>query len=220
MRDYTMVDGRSIPNDLIDMLKLIANGDLAKAAESIRVYWSSEVERAINYLGFKMLGQGSFSTVFHIPGSDDVIKMNHNPDDHWVKYAKYARINAAINPMLPKVFELHQHPDNGMVIARMEKLDAIDYVRTIGMRDVVVSLSGDLKHGQMSKRGIRNKTLKYLHDKFDFGYTGSYSAINLAKIVVWMTNTIKANPDVRVDCHYANWMLRGRELVLNDPLAD
>lgn len=206
--------------ELMRLMQLIGDGDLLTASTELRRYWSDDVQRAVIEAGFNLLGQGSFSTVFHIPGEDTVIKINHSPDDQWSIYAKYARLNAQINPMLPKVYELYENPENGMVVARVEKLEAIDYVKSVGMRDVVVCLSGDMRHSQMTKRGVRNKTLKYLRDKFDFGYKGSYSSINLAKIVVWMTQTINTNPEVRVDCHWANWMLRGHELVLNDPLAD
>lgn len=204
-------------HDLVNFIKL---GDLESASKLLDgPIWREDLEAILHHFGFIILGEGAYSIVCQLPGDATVIKINYANYDPWVIYAKYCRLNHARNPMLPVINELYVNPDSEMGIARMEKLSFAEINRSCGMAKLVRVLSADIQKLELTKRGLRDRTLKYLKSMFDFGYKGSYSRINLAKIVVWMANVRNEHFGVEADCHLNNWMVRGNELVLIDPIA-
>ena len=220
MSDFIVIDGVRRPARLVTLIDTIKSGDLAKASTLLDTFWADDVADMVSYMGCRLLGQGAYSTVFLVPGEDTAIKMNHNPDDKWPIYAKYAKETGNINPMVPKIHELHTNHENGMVIARIEKLDSARITKSIGMWNVIKALHKDIQSGRLTKRGIRNNTLGYMKNKFDIDAKGHYSPINLAKIVIWLTKHIMDDTnDSYADFHSGNWMLRGKELVLTDPIS-
>lgn len=213
------LDGVLTSNNMVYMMDCINVGRLEEASCFLEVCNTGDLSRVIAYYGFVELGCGSYSTVIQIPGESAAIKINHNCDDKWWLYAGYAKEVGDANPMLPKVYELHYNQHVDMGIARVEKLTKAGINTVEGMWNVVNALGKDLERGTATKRGIRNNALNYLRSMFDIERKGHYSPINLAKIVIWLTGHIKGDDSVDCDFHGANWMLRGNQLVLNDPIA-
>lgn len=219
INDYYRLDGSLTSKNMVHMMDCIKVGRLEEASQLIEVCNVGDLSRVIRYYGFTELGRGAYSTVFQIPGDDTVIKLNHCNMDNWWIYANYAKEVGSANPMLPKIHEIHVNGD-GMMIARVEKLESANLSRVSGMWKVINAIDGDLKRGVVTKRGLRNNALKYLNSMFDIDRKGHYSPINLAKIVIWLTGHIKSEySEIGCDFHAANWMLRGNQLVLNDPIS-
>lgn len=220
MRETCQFLGNLTSVKMIHLMDCIKVGRLEEATNFLDVCNTGDLTRVLNGYGFDILGVGSYSVVFQVPGEETVIKMNHYMWDKWALYAKYAKETGNINPMLPKVYELHTNPENDMVIARVEKLTPAGISNCTGMYNVIKAVNGDVRRGRSTKRGLRNNTLNYLRVMFDIDPKGHYSRINLAKIVIWLTGHIMEEySDIGADFHAANWMLRGNQLVLNDPIA-
>lgn len=201
------------------MIQLIMAGDLAGASKLIKPVRRYQLATKLLDYGCIMFGHGEYSIVFQVPGQDTVIKLNHARCDQWVHYAQYAKSKHSVNPMLPVIHEFYQNAENGMGIARCEVLEKVWIEESWGMGNVVRALSSDLRRFKLSKRGIRNKTINYMQKWFDLGYKGDYSRFNLAKIVIWIAELRNRDFDVQADFHGGNWMKRGNELVLIDPIA-
>lgn len=218
--DCYYVDGVLTSCRMVHMLDCIKAGQLEAAHQLMDTCNVGDLSRMLKVYGFKELGMGSYSVVFQIPGENTVIKLNHCERDKWWVYAEHAKEIGNANPMLPKVYELYSNPETGMTIARVEKLTSANISIVTGMYKVVNALGGDLRKETLTKRGLRNNALKYLRSWFDIDRKYAYSQINLAKIVIWLTGHIKSDySDIGCDFHGANWMLRGNQLVLNDPIA-
>jgi hypothetical protein len=162
--------------------------------------------------GVRVLGSGAYSVVFRWKG--EAIKVTHDPNDKWSVYARYAMENWQSNPMLPKIYELHE--SHGWCIARMELLEDACIEHSVGMFDVVQAVRSPVF-------GLMNLTRKRKHERigfylkkwFDLRWVGGYSHTHLADIVIWMAGK---GSKVNIDCHGKNWMQRNMQLVLTDPI--
>lgn len=214
------VGGVLRPVCLLHMFDLIKYGYLAEAALLLDDFWADDVTAFVQEYGFELLGCGAYSTVFSIPGTPTVIKMNHASGDSWPVYAEYSMGLGDINPMLPRIYEIHKNLDNNMVIAVVERLEPARITKSIGMWNVIKAIHRDMQRGKVTKRGLRNSALSYMRIMFDIDAKGHYSPINLAKIVIWLTGKIMEDySTIDADFHSGNWMMRGKQLVLNDPIC-
>lgn len=200
---------------------MIFAGDLGKLPARLDQLFPDNENIDRDYIGSKMiglgatlLGQGSFSIVFQVPGIDGVVKMTHDRTDKWSIYAKYAMEHHETNPMLPKVFELYEH--NGWCVARMELLHNAGIEHSIGMLNVVKAVRSPIFGlSCMTRKRKHDRIGVYLNKWFDLRWCGGYSRTHLADIVIWLAGK---GSKVNIDCHGKNWMQRNMQLVLTDPI--
>lgn len=152
-------------------------------------------EYKLSKRGFKRLGSGCFSTVYHHPSSDKVIKVTRN-QDNWIEYIKWASENGYAGKFAPKVFSFKNFNDN-FSVAVMEKLDkCMTQVDRSSKHYVTYSLLG-LTEGNETASSVVDllepgiaKFLNHFHKKWDG----------------W-------------DMHRENVMVKGDRIVIVDPLA-
>lgn len=202
------------------ILELVEFGHLEAASKILHEALNlceDDWEQAIKDFGFRYLGAGAYSIVFQIPGRIDVVKVNYNSYDVWWKYVDFVK-QTSQNPMVPRIWDYHSH--EGMMICRMELLQPLPYDTWVeGMVTTVKAVKSDIKVGGLTKRGLRDRIIKTL--KTNLSFTGSvvYSPSMLAPIVKWMADVVDGNT-VLVDCHAKNWMMRGNQIVLTDPISE
>lgn len=162
-------------------------------------------DRFVNFLhkkGFKRLGGGAFSSVYHKTGSDRVIKINHAPDQ-WSRYALWAAKHGWAGRFAPKVYSYKYHKE-GYSVAVMEKLAC-----TVG------ELRDDKKHPHygtlafldIALRAPANDNMAAAADCFQ------------PELSKFMREFAAEFRHARYDLHAANAMLRpDGSFVLTDPV--
>lgn len=75
--------------------------------------------------GFRPVGAGGYSDVFAHPGKSYVIKISHDSDEAYLRYAYYCKSHAQDNPILPKIFDIWSV--HGYFLVVTEKLSPIGY---------------------------------------------------------------------------------------------
>ena len=167
--------------------------------------------------GFVTLGAGAFSTVLGKPGYSRVIKVGRGQPDGWVDYVMWADKAGYAGSFAPKVFSLKIYWDdrvsgpNGwsgrpierdtFYVATMERLGDTVAKRWSKPEYTLYQRMCDAIYGREDAR-IRNA--------IEASYPGGYAFIKAFK---------DAALSDAYDMHDGNWMMRGDQLVLTDPLA-
>lgn len=201
---------------LIDAIRRM---DLVEAARlNSGVINASELANCARDAGLTVIGEGFYSLVVRNPTMPGVIKINKLIGDPWSHYARYS-MDQTDNPMVPKIHKFFANESGTKFVAWMEELSKAKIEQSIGMHMVVSAVgnpefSRTYPDDRMAKRKIKDFLTKW----FALDYRGRYNDGDLARIVVWMAETIKTYGFCS-DCHPGNWMIRGDQLVLIDPLC-
>ncbi|NPU64583.1 hypothetical protein HL667_06195 [Bradyrhizobium sp. 83012] len=101
----------------------------ARAAErrDHRSFWANgdEFGGRLADRGYRVIGSGAFSTVYHKPGSDRVIKVNRRPDN-WLDYVVWAARAGHAGKLAPKVYSFrvfNEGTPDAFYVAVMERLE-------------------------------------------------------------------------------------------------
>jgi hypothetical protein len=201
------------------LIDALVRKDLVAAARmNSGVFDTAGVISAARDSGLTVIGEGFYSLVIRNPTMPGVIKINKRPDDPWHHYARYS-MDHSDNPMVPKVYELFQNESGTKAVAWMEELSRAKIETSIGMHKVVSAVgSPEFSKTYPDAKTAKKKIKDYLTKWFAIDYGGSYNDGDLARIVSWMAEVSKTGHFCS-DCHPNNWMLRGDQLVLIDPLC-
>lgn len=147
--------------------------------------------------GFRSMGRGYYGEVFEKPGYPWVFKVFRD-DAAYLRFITYAARNQD-NPNLPKVKGLPMRIAPDTYVVRIEKLSPID-----GQHKELASLLYDL--GDAEEDDELSSEMAWLGKR----YPGIRRFISMAR---------KAWPDLSLDIHHDNIMLRGAIPVLSDPVS-
>lgn len=170
--------------------------------------------------GWEFLGSGAYSLVFQIPGDPSAYKINYRKHDPMALYARYAIENSKSNPMLPVIYAAHF--SDGYQVIRMELLKSANVTKSVGLSMYTRRLQTLRNEGNLSYRDVRRKIVNFIRTEFDFVASGIYDRSDLAKIVWWISGILGKSDletEPHADFHGNNWMLRGNQLVVTDPLG-
>lgn len=160
---------------------------------------------------YKCIGSGSFANVYARKGENQVLKIGNNPDDPWVRFAHKALVlyKTRPNPWLPVIHDIaffEKEPIKGQrygdtyYVATMERLTRVPETEF-----------SDSKANYIAT----------LTDNMDYR-----AAIHVLKAIGVDPLFIEAMKLVSklclhgyVDLHSGNIMMRGKQLVITDPLA-
>lgn len=153
------------------------------------------------------LGSGGFGAVFELPDeADKVIRVSFHQFDNWFKAAQYGYRNEDTNFI--KVYEIYE---NGILsIAKIERLEEYgNHALYVALREILERYDETLdikpvyEHAQfMIEHGTKGWTMDHLN-----------SLLNLRK------HMITTNQRYRWDCYARNFMMRGDQLVITDPIS-
>lgn len=135
-------------------------------------------------------GEGLYSSVYAMPVPNLVLKVGRSLTDGWLAYAAWCMTHPDPEPWMPRIHTLHVDVNAREVYAVMERLEPIEHRNA---PDVVSSV-------RMIRDGSRPTTV----------------AIDILRAVA---DGMGLSDNEWVDAHDHNWMMRGDELVLTDPLA-
>jgi hypothetical protein len=167
--------------------------------------YADHVTDLLKHYGFEYLDGGHFSTVFK--RGCVVVKLGHNEiyQDGGRLYAKWLYEYQPVNPAFPRVYTYLESP-GALVwwIAEMERLAPVP------------SNFGRYTDPHLNSLVTAMKAIlwgdKYPEDEIltvpEFEASIQAAALIRAR---W--------PDVGTDLHHANWMLRGEQPVLTDPIS-
>ena len=134
-------------------------------------------------MGFKLLGSGASSEVYHIPFPKykRVIKINRSPDIYYNDFMKYIKKYGNRNPYLPKVYHLRGRRDESFTVAVLERLEFTDYrksayddelniihmVKQYGMTKIGLTHKDMIKKYEVDTNHLLYKTFMMIHKKCD-----------------------------------------------------
>lgn len=161
-----------------------------------------ETVKAIKAAGGTCLGEGSYGTVYSMPGRDDyVIKVSNwgkSITDGWPVYARMVLDHGSSNPHLMRIYSLIQcdQPDaeDSFFVSLMERLDRPSDTY--------------LNHNQT--RSDANLFLKGILDEVPHLEPELQSALKMIK---------RHLSGYEIDLHGANFMVRGNTFVITDPVS-
>lgn len=103
--------------------------------------------------GFKMIGRGTFSDVYHKKGYKRAIKVTSANDEDWIWYAKYCNKNKNRNPYMVKVYYVKEFPQQYTVVTVVEKLK--DRVRKLDKDEIkILSYFQNIEMDHLEKRDL------------------------------------------------------------------
>ena len=158
----------------------------------------SPFEDVVRYLN-KMLseiGDGSYSHVFKY--KNRAIKIGRYQDFCWYHFGEYVMKHK--NKHYPKIYRLKAFPDQGYYMAEMEILESVKY----SMR--YIEYEYPVAYELMVRRHDQVKVDAILREE---------SQDSIVKAIKPFTK----DKNCFLDLHDGNFMLRGKTLVLNDPIA-
>lgn len=203
--------------DVGRLIGCLSSGDLSGALNyAPRLYHQLlELKRQLP-AGWVIHGIGFYSFAIGNPDSDRVWKISWRGNDPWIEYARFVSGHPfGENPLMPRIYRLEIQGDRA--IAWMERLSESGVYHCVGMLNVVkLCRNQGFRNRFNTLKAKRRKIREYLHNLFDMRGNRNYNSTNLADIVVWMAGL----PEVKVDCHGKNWMVRNSgQLVLTDPIG-
>ena len=178
----------------------------------------STLIRAIENLGWHVLGSGSYSTVFGQKHRDFVIKITYD-DPKGVQWLKACAENTNENPFLPKVYEVwdvefsHPAPTPCNFKNNMTSEDVLNQ-----RREATVSFIERLKP-------LRDENLARILEKhLNFSYItrcmfGDIPQVKHLEEAAAIYYRILGNDMYLIDIQKRNIMLRGTQPVINDPIS-
>lgn len=202
--------------DVEKLIDCLIAGDLQGAFQyAPRVFHETLELQRLMPVGWKYHGTGFYSSVIGQIDSDRVYKLSWKGSDPWIQYAEHVTRHMDSNPLMPKIYNLYV--DDGRAIACMERLYDSEIVHSVGMSNVVKLCKHQWFSNQFKTLNAKRKKISdFLRNQFDMRGNRNYNTNNLADIVIWMAGL----PDVKVDCHGSNWMIRPTgQLVLTDPIG-
>jgi hypothetical protein len=141
--------------------------------------------------GYSLLGSGCYSAVFEGKNKKQAIKIGSTLADPWLIYAE--QIQKLDNPLFPRIYSLHCFEYEDYYVAITERLQVLgeDY----GPDSSWMNLAREIRDCTSTEPLVRQagQLLNSLLHTIDYA---------------------------RLDLHHGNIMLRGDQLVLNDPLAE
>lgn len=178
----------------------------------------NKFQRFLEKRGLVRLGSGYFSRVYAHPSSNKVIKVLNSPGtDGWVDYVKWANENGFGGTFAPKLYSYKHHKDGCFAVAVMERLDktlhnlSLTSNRSLSLsekttKDKVTFLRSALSHGINEN----NDVAMAIADILQPGYR---------KFIDAFREKFGRGSGYGYDMHSGNWMLRGNDLVMSDPLS-
>lgn len=156
--------------------------------------------RKLEKRGFKLLGKGAFSSVLAKEGSKRVIRVTYG-NDNWLDYVIWSMKKGYSGTFAPRVYGYKKvvWKDDVFFIASAERLDRTAY--HVGAEEdaaLIPDLIYKAKYNPLAKTFLElyNPRLAQFYDDFlqEFSKQG-------------------------LDLHKGNLMLRGNEIVFNDPVS-
>lgn len=182
----------------------------AKSMADSGSYYRAQLDTAeekLKDLGWYTLGQGANAKVFGNPSYPYVLKLFSTDDYCYRAFLTYAIANQS-NPLLPKVRGKLLRITNDILAVRLEKLTKIsemefakyDRILTELFNNIYLLTSGS-DHADEVFRNIQKKFPKYT---------------NFIKTMIDIFSKVRCDPDL----HAGNFMLRGKQIVVIDPVFE
>jgi hypothetical protein len=163
-----------------------------------------------------MLGSGIVAEVHDITGSGYVVKIAGRIDGsyHWLRKSA---MDASDNPFMPRVLTAQPFADGGYIVV-MEKLDSIQAMFGERQRGFE-NQADDLE--QLACFGVDFFDTDRLQDTRHKNRSMIRNVIANPKICNDITSIKKLCEQVcgGIDMHYANFMVRGDQIVITDPIC-
>ena len=151
----------------------------------------------LTYNPRSIIGSGKFANVYQHPKhKHQVWKITMKPDSAYAAWIEYALAYQG-NRYVPRIYEAMIN-EFGHLAVRMEKLDRLDL------------------NPWSNKRTPSKLVNQYYKLGYPYGTFNSVDRIQIERIL----HDLRCKHDFRLDLHDANVMLRGRQLVVTDPVWD
>jgi hypothetical protein len=166
-----------------------------KVARSVQGKELPDVSHELRELGWNRIGAGSFARVFEHPKYPLVLKIFTSKDKCYIKFLKYIQQNST-NPYLPKIRGKILKLNRDFYAVRLEKLEPVD------------------------KRVWDNQYDPMFYDFAELNFNYEKIKARYPKYKeLWKTMVdIKKDTNCNLDIHSGNFMMRGNQIVLIDPV--
>lgn len=166
-------------------------------------------------VGLTMIGNGIFSNVYSNNETPFVVKVGSLHDYGYLAYLEMMQELNVQNPYLPHIIDVSFFRndceyDPGRYVVRMEKLVNGSYNSSWG-------ITGDTEfaqHCRFIRLGVQDGLFNSEDPRFNSNLNDAVALIQLA-----FERAKQKTTSVRYDLHCGNFLLRGDQLVITDPLA-
>lgn len=181
--------------------------DIRGLHDSIPEASSQEVEEFFKDKGWKIVGQGAYSIVLDKPNSKFVIKANLKPDPGFSQFALIC--HKYNNPHFPVISEVRQIKVGNIILY----IYMIEKLRKPSENDYIVD---EVAH--YSENAITfDESVENYYDNMESIVSDYFK--KRPKLVEAINIISKNKKFFRVDMHPDNFMMRGKTVVITDPLA-
>jgi hypothetical protein len=169
-----------------------------KVASAIQGVDLVDVSKQLKELGWKRIGSGAFARVYEHPNYPLVLKIFSSKDSCYIKFLKYVEQHST-NPFLPKVRGKLLKLNNDYYAVRLEKLQPLDISEWEDVYDEMI-------YELINESG-------YDFDLAIRKYPKHRNFLNTLR-------DISDSLNCRLDIHRYNFMKRGKQTVIIDPVWD
>lgn len=147
--------------------------------------------------GFTLLGHGCYAAVFDSNSDPNLVyKVGVTTSDPFLDYIKLKK-DFLENPHFPKIYSTYIDMSNDWYLVTMEKLETVPSHK-IGISNEISTLIND-------SSAITSITIKKTKE--------------LVSLTAQINKLVNSIPDIRLDIHQGNVMMRGVTPVITDPLC-
>lgn len=181
-------------------------------------------DRLIKWLekrGWTQLGRGAYSTVLSKKGTDQVIKIGRRRDA-WPEYVAWAKEAGYAGTFAPNVHAMKLYGDGSWYVARMDKLDGT--ISDLQWKREKAKLISNNRYEISAILSGRNKLLPeqrtsdILDERLDM-VRADFIDEKFPGLIKFAKDFHARFKEDDIDDHLANWMMKGDQVVLTDPLT-
>lgn len=171
------------------------------------------LELLMNLHGFSKIGEGFFAQVYTHPKYKDSVFKIFNEDANMVTWLKECRSKSSSNPYYPRIKSKPIKIVGEMYLVRMEKLSFGPEAWQEKMETFLLTYVRYLK--SVITKGVPREKMQSKLEEYESEFEMYYNDPAFVEAMDNIMKITKNEPDI----HSGNFMLRGNQMVLTDPVA-